>query len=90
MEQSKKMLELYQFEECPYCKKVRTALTDLGMTYIIHNVPRNLEERDELEKVSGQRYVPVLVDPNTDTVIADDDEKAVEYLTENYENENVE
>ncbi|HLD20133.1 MAG TPA: glutaredoxin domain-containing protein [Patescibacteria group bacterium] len=84
MKQPEKILELYQFEECPYCKQVRTALTDLGMTYMIHNVPRMLEERDELEKVSGQRFVPVLVDPNTDTIIADDDEKAVEYLNEHY------
>ena len=84
MKLPEKILELYQFEECPYCNQVRTALTYLGMTYMIHNVPRMLEERDELEKVSGQRFVPVLVDPNTDTIIADDDEKAVEYLNEHY------
>ncbi len=24
----KKMIELYQYEECPYCKKVRTKFTD--------------------------------------------------------------
>ncbi len=84
MKQPEKILELYQFEECPYCKQVRTVLTDLGMTYIIHNVPRERENRDELEKLTGQRFVPVLIDPNTDTMIADDDEKAVKYLNERY------
>lgn len=78
------MLELYQFEECPYCKAVRTKLTDLGMSYIIHNVPRIREERTELEKITGQKFVPVLVDPNTGVTIADDDEKAIEYLEKTY------
>ncbi|MDP3995009.1 MAG: glutaredoxin domain-containing protein [bacterium] len=82
--QPEKMLELYQFEECPYCRKVRTKLTDLGMSYIIHNVPRERPERVELEKLSGQKFVPVLVDPNTDTMISDDDDKAVAYLEERY------
>ena len=79
-----KMLELYQFEECPYCKAVRTKLTDLGITYIIHNTPREREERDEVQKISGQKFVPVLVDPNTDTIISDDDDKAIEYLEKQY------
>ena len=81
---SKKMLELYQFEECPYCKRVRSALTDFGISYIIHNVSRDSAERDDLEKISGQRFVPVLIDPNTDTMIVDDDEKAIQYVEERY------
>jgi len=80
----KKMLELYQFEECPYCRAVRIKLTDLGLSYIIHNVPRDREKRDELEKITGQRFVPALIDPNTGTMIADDDAKAIFYLEENY------
>lgn len=86
LQQPEKMLELYQFEECPYCKAVRTKLTDLGMSYVIHNVPRRTsgEERTELEKISGQKFVPVLVDPNTGTTIADDHEKAILYLEDTY------
>ena len=78
------MLELYQFEECPYCKRVREKMTDLGMSYIIHNVPRAREKRVKLEKISGQKFVPVLVDANTKTMIADDDDKAIEYLEKMY------
>jgi len=84
MSNSEKMLELYQFEECPYCKNVRVVMTDLGLSYIIHNVPRERAERETLEKVSGQRFVPVLVDPNTGTMIADDDDRIVKYLGEKY------
>jgi len=82
--QPNKMLELYQFEECPYCKTVRTKFTDLGLSYIIHNVPREREDRVDLEKLSKQKFVPVLIDPNTDTIIIDDDEKAVAYLEGQY------
>lgn len=78
------MLELYQFEECPYCKNVRVKLTDLGITYIIHNVPRQREQRDELTKISGQKFVPVLIDKDNDVIIADNDDKIVEYLEKNY------
>ena len=74
------MLELYQFEECPYCARVRARMTDLGLSYIIHNVPRERNKRDELEKISGQRFVPVLVDKEHDVMIADDDEKIIRYL----------
>ncbi|MDO8751988.1 MAG: glutaredoxin domain-containing protein [Candidatus Wolfebacteria bacterium] len=84
LKQPEKMLELYQFEECPYCQRVRTKLTDLGMSYIIHNVPREREARTELETISGQKFVPVLIDPNTGTTIADDDEKAIRYLEDMY------
>ena len=84
--QPEKLLEFYQFEECPYCKAVRTKLTDLGMSYIIHNVPRLREERIELQKMTGQKFVPVLVDPNTGVTIVDDDEKAIHYLEETYGN----
>ncbi|ADB62868.1 hypothetical protein Htur_4025 (plasmid) [Haloterrigena turkmenica DSM 5511] len=31
------MLELYQAESCRYSKKVRKALTELGVSYVIHN-----------------------------------------------------
>ncbi len=85
MSQSEKMLELYQFEECPYCSRARTKLTDMGMSYIIHNVSRDKSQRQELEKITGGPIgVPTLVDPNTDTVIADDDDKIIEYLEATY------
>lgn len=78
------MLELYQFEECPYCTRVRAKMTDLRLTYIIHNVPRDKAKREELQKISGQRFVPVLVDKERNVMIADDDEKIIAYLEEHY------
>ena len=85
MPKPEKMLELYQFEECPYCARARTKLTDMGMSYIIHNVSRDKSQRQELAKITGGPVgVPTLVDPNTGTVTADDDNKIIEYLEAHY------
>jgi len=78
------MIELYQFEECPYCAKVRSKLTDLGLSYLIHNVPRSRSQRHNLEKISKQSFVPVLIDPENEIMICDDDQKIIEYLEEKY------
>jgi glutaredoxin len=65
------MLELYQFEECPYCSRVRKKLCDLEIDYISRVVPRDRSRRDRVEEVSGQRGVPVLVDGESGEVIFD-------------------
>ncbi len=78
------MLELYQIEECPYCARVRAKLTDLGIDYIIRNEPRDKSKRERLERVSGQRGVPTLVDPDRNVIIADDDDAIIEYLEKHY------
>jgi len=74
-------MELYQFEECPYCVMVRKWLSDNEIDYIIHNVPKERSERKEVIKVSGQPLVPVLVDGNT---VLDDEEKILEYLEKKF------
>jgi glutathione S-transferase len=56
------MLKLYQRERCPYCKPVREKLTDLGVTYVNVNVPRERGSRTELIKLTGLPFIPALVD----------------------------
>jgi glutathione S-transferase len=75
------MLELYQFEGCPYCSKVRTKMSELGIDFIARQVDKN--NRNRVEEVSGQTNVPVLVDPNTDTTMPESDD-IVNYLEEHY------
>jgi len=77
------MLELYQFEGCPYCSRVRTKLCDLGIDYIARVVPRDRSLRDKLEEISGQRSVPVLVDQEHGQIIPDS-EMIINYLDRNY------
>lgn len=57
-------LELYVQPGCPYCKKVEEKLEELGLEYETTTVSRLKFKRDEVEAVSGQRGVPVLVDPD--------------------------
>lgn len=76
------MMKLYQVEWCPYCARVRARMTDLVLTYINVNVPRNKADRTELREISGQTGVPTLVDG--DVIIADDDDAIVEYLDRKY------
>lgn len=77
------MLKLYQAEWCPYCSRVRSAMTDMGITYVNVNVPRAKQERTELVEVSGQTGIPTLVTEDG-TVIADDDDAIIAYLKEHY------
>lgn len=79
------MLELYQIEECPYCARVRARMTDLCIDYIIRNEPRDRGQRERLYKVSGQRYVPTLIDSDKNVVITDDDDAIIRYIEKNYE-----
>jgi glutathione S-transferase len=81
MTQPDKMLEVYQFEGCPFCSKVRQKMTDLGIDFIARAV--DPDNRSRVEEVSGQTNVPVLVDPNTDTTMPESDD-IVDYLDEHY------
>jgi glutathione S-transferase len=82
MSQPDQLLELYQFEGCPYCQKVRRKLTELQIDFVARQVEPN-GDRERVEEVSGQTGVPVLKDPNTDTVMPESDD-IVDYLEEHY------
>jgi glutathione S-transferase len=87
------MLELYQFEGCPYCQKVREKLSELGVSYVLHN-PRlgksddqrvtNELTHNELVEMGGQDQVPYLVDTDRGVSMYESDD-IVEYLEEHYE-----
>jgi glutathione S-transferase len=77
------MLELYQFEECPFCARVRQALDALGLDYVVRTVPRAHPLRERVKAVSGQTQVPVLVDPDRRQVVVES-EDIIEYLGSHY------
>lgn len=79
-------LELYELEGCPYCTKVTKKLDELGLDYESHMVPRSHSERTEVEAVSGQTGVPVLVDPDHDVEGMPESDDIVVYLQETYGN----
>lgn len=82
MSQPDELLEVYQFEQCPYCSKVRKKLTEMQIDFVARQVEPN-GDREKPEELTGETQVPVLVDPNTDTVMNESDD-IVEYLDETY------
>jgi glutathione S-transferase len=78
------MLELYQYEECPFCRVVREKLTELGLDYICRNAPPGRPDKDRpLIALSGDTKVPFLVDPDNDTYLFGP-HKILAYLDERY------
>ena len=77
-------LTLYELEGCPYCAKVKTKLSELGLEYESVMVPRSHSERTEVEEVSGQTGVPVLVDEEHGIEGMAESDDIVEYLEETY------
>ena len=54
-------LELWQTEWCPASHGVRQRLTELGLTYLVRQVPVEREDRTELVHATRQQSIPVLV-----------------------------
>jgi glutathione S-transferase len=77
-------LELYEFEACPYCRKVREALAILDLEAVIRPCPKGGPRfREELKRRGGKAQFPYLVDANTGKEMYESDE-IVRYLWENY------
>jgi glutaredoxin len=69
-----KMLELYDYEGCPFCRKVREVLCELDLDYLCHSVAHGSPRRDELKRLGGKLQVPFLIDPNTATKMYESDD----------------
>ena len=83
-QQPKKRLKLYDMEGCPHCRRVREALTALGLDAEIYPCPkRGTRFRPEAARQGGKRLVPLLVDPNTSTRLYEAQD-IVDYLFETY------
>ena len=77
-------LELYELPGCPYCAKVKSKLSELDLEYESHEVPSSHSERDEVEAVSGQTGVPVLVDTDHGVEGMPESDDIVAYLEKTY------
>ncbi len=54
-------LQLWQTEWCPSSHRVRQRLTELGLSYLIRQVPAGKDDRAELVSATGGDTIPVLV-----------------------------
>ena len=59
-------LELYEFEACPFCRKVREAISILDLEAIVYPCPKGGPTwRPRVRVQGGRELFPYLVDPNT-------------------------
>jgi glutathione S-transferase len=59
-------LSLYEFEACPFCRKVREALSILDLDAMVYPCPKGGPRyREEVKRRGGKAQFPYLVDPNT-------------------------
>ena len=77
-------ITLYELPGCPYCAKVVDKLNELGLEYDSIEVPRSHDERTEVEAVSDQTGVPVIVDEEHGVDGMPESDDIVEYLEETY------
>jgi glutathione S-transferase len=69
----KAMFELFQTEWCPASQRVRQRLTELGVDYVIRQVPVERERRIVLEIATGSDGIPALRLENGSAIVGEDD-----------------
>lgn len=58
-------LELWSFEACPWCRRVRERLTELELPYVLHTMGKGSPKRPAFAARHGRTLFPYLEDPNT-------------------------
>ena len=77
-------LALFEFEACPFCRKVREALSILDLDADVFPCPkRGPRFRLEVQRRGGKQQFPYLVDPNQGVEMYESD-AIVDYLFERY------
>jgi glutathione S-transferase len=77
-------LELYEFEACPFCRRVREMLSMLDLPAIIRPCPKGgTRHRPEVVRRGGKAQFPYLIDPNTGRALYESKE-IVAYLADTY------
>lgn len=77
-------IELFDIEGCPFCRKVRDALTSLDIDALIRPCPKEgSAHRPRARALAGKEQFPLLVDPNTDRVMLESND-IIRYLFATY------
>ena len=74
---------LYRLEGCPWCEKVVDRLEELDIDFESVWVEGLHSKRNEVQRISGQRQVPVLVDEERGVTMAES-ERILEYVDASY------
>ncbi|KAL8485815.1 hypothetical protein ACS0TY_027921 [Phlomoides rotata] len=77
-------LQLYEFEACPFCRRVREAITELDLSVEIFPCPKgSVRHRAVVRELGGREQFPFLVDSNTGTSMYESSD-IVKYLFQQY------
>ena len=79
-------LELYYFDGCPFCNKVRRAIDLLGIDVELRNIKLGQQHRDELVEARRRATVPVLriTSPNGEERWMPESRDIISYLQQTY------
>ncbi len=79
-----KLLELYEFEACPFCRKAREALSVFDLdAKVFPCPPGGTRYRPIVVERGGKAQFPYLVDPNTGAAMYESD-AIIRYLADTY------
>ncbi|PIA28254.1 hypothetical protein AQUCO_07200125v1 [Aquilegia coerulea] len=79
-----KPIEIYEFESCPFCRKVREIIAVLDLDVLYYPCPRNGPNfRPKVSQMGGKQQFPYMVDPNTGVAMYESDE-IIKYLVGKY------
>ncbi|KAK9156759.1 hypothetical protein Scep_003333 [Stephania cephalantha] len=79
-----KPIEIYEFESCPFCRKVREIVAILDLDVLFYPCPRNgLNFRSKVAQLGGKQQFPYMVDPNTGVSMYESDD-IIKYLVGKY------
>jgi glutathione S-transferase len=67
------MVELWQTEWCLASRRIRQRLTELGVDYVVHQVPVEQDERRDLLQLAGAPTIPVIRCSDGRLVIGEDE-----------------
>ncbi|CAN6270072.1 unnamed protein product [Urochloa humidicola] len=77
-------LQLYEFEACPFCRRVREAMTELDLSVEVYPCPKgSLRHREMVKKIGGKEQFPLLVDASTGVTMYESGD-IVNYLFRQY------
>ncbi|CAI0391834.1 unnamed protein product [Linum tenue] len=75
---------IYEFESCPFCRKVREIVAVLDLVVLFYPCPRNGPNfRPKAIELGGKQQFPYMVDPNTGVAMYESD-AIIKYLVDKY------
>ncbi|KAL3825761.1 hypothetical protein ACJIZ3_021790 [Penstemon smallii] len=84
-----KPIEIYEFESCPFCRKVREIVAVLDLDVLYYPCPRNGPNfRPKVSEMGGKQQFPYMVDPNSGISMYESDD-IIKYLVGKYGDGNV-